>query len=230
MYSALVAIAMGLALGGDTGQEVGSGPQPAIRPVSWELEFKFLDPERIEVQIPGESRPATYWYIVYTVVNRGPRSQRFFPMFQIVTDDLRVFDTDIGISPLVFEAIRDRHHVTHKYLVPPTKVIGALLSGDDNARESVAIWRDIDLNVNTFKVYVAGLSGESQVVSNPARDPNQPERPPVIGPSGRHGDRTQNAAEFTLRKTLEINYTLPGSPRARADVKPERGETRWIMR
>ena len=58
-----------------------------------------------------------------------PASQRFYPMFQIVTEDLKVFDTDIGISPLVFETIREQHKVTHKYLVHPTQAIGCCFPG-----------------------------------------------------------------------------------------------------
>ncbi len=210
--------------------EAGRGPQPSPTPISWELEFRFLDPRPIEVLLPGADRPEVYWYMVYTVVNRSPRSQRFFPMFQIVTEDLRVYDTDLGISPLVFEAIRQRHSITHKYLEEPTKVIGALLSGDDNARESVAIWRQVDLNINSFSIYVSGLSGEIQFLPNPAHDPNRPEKAEVVGSDGRQRASEVNPKFFTLRKTLEIRYNLPGSPQARSGVLPQRTETRWIMR
>jgi hypothetical protein len=231
----LAALSIGLvaATGGPQGagpQDTGMGPQPSTFPASWELEFKFLDPQRIEVAPPGSDRPEVYWYIVYTVINPGPRAQRFFPMFQIVTEDLQVFDTDVGISPRVFEAIRGRHKITHKYLVEPTKVIGALLSGDDNARESVAIWRNIDLSIVSFKVYVAGLSGETQFVPNPGYDPSRPETELVRGPDGSQRKVATNPRHFTLRKTLEISYTLPGSPAARPGVTPVRGQVRWIMR
>jgi hypothetical protein len=213
-----------------TEQQAGTGPEPSPNPISWELEFKFLDPHRLEIQLPGCDKPEVYWYMVYTVTNTSPRSQRFFPMFQIVTEDLRVFDTDTGISPLVFEAIRERHRVTHKYLVPPTAAIGALLCGDDNARESVAVWRQIDLTLNSFTVYVAGLSGETRFVPNPAYHPDKPETQTVTGPDGRQREVEVNPKHFTLRKTLEIRYTLPGSPEGRALAVPERGQTRWIMR
>ena len=85
----------------------------------------------------------------------------------------------------LFEAIRERHHKTHKYLVHPTPGIGELLSGDDNARECVAIWRQIDPNANSFKVYVAGLSGEARVLRNPAYNPELPETRTIVGSDGR---------------------------------------------
>ncbi len=210
--------------------EVAAGPQPSQIPISWELEFKYLDPHRIEVQLPGADKPETFWYMVYTVTNPSPRAQRFFPLFQLVTDDLQVHHTDTGISPLVFDAIRERHKLTHKYLVHPTKAIGALLTGDDNARESVAVWRDIDPHVNGFTIYIAGLSGETRLVPNRRYDPKQPEKTLVKAADGHEREVEANPKYFTLRKTLKIRYNLPGSPEARPGVDPERGETVWVMR
>jgi hypothetical protein len=225
MSPAIIALQTLFAFQGAT--QLGKGPGPSPTPVSWELEFKFLDPQRIEVQLPGTSTPEVYWYIVYTVTNPTERSQEFFPTFQIVTEDLRVYDTDTGISKLVFDAIKERHRITHPYLVHPTLAIGPLLTGDDNARESVAIWRQIDLNVNNFTVYVAGLSGETRFVKNPAYDPAQPENT-VKGADGK--ERVVNPRHFTLRKTLEIRYNLPGSPDTRVLAEPERVSVRWVMR
>ncbi|MFH1747838.1 MAG: hypothetical protein ABIG44_12455 [Planctomycetota bacterium] len=206
---------------------VGTGPEPAPTRVSWEFGLKYDDPQRIEVLLPGNDRSEVYWYMVYTVTNPDSRSQLFFPTFQIVTEDLQVIDTDVGISPLVFEAIRERHRKTHKYLVHPTPGIGELLSGDDNARECVAIWRQMDLNINSFKVYVSGLSGETLFIPNPVYDPDKPETV-QRGPDGK--ERVVNPKHFTLRKTLEIKYQLPGSEASRSLAAPERDETRWIMR
>ena len=221
-----VTAAMCLLLTAQAGTDVGSGPEPAATQVSWELEFKFLDPQRIEVQLPDSDTPEVYWYMVYTVTNPDRESRRFHPTFQLVTDDLQVIDTDMGISKLVFDAIKERHSKTHKYLVHPTKALGALLSGDDNARESVAIWRQVDLSINSFKIYVAGLSGETRFVRNPAYDPDQPEE--VTDATGT--TRLVNPKHFTLRKTLEIRYNLPGSRSARLLAEPERRQTRWVMR
>jgi hypothetical protein len=206
------------------------GPQPSPTPISWEFEFTFLDPKRIEVQLPGEDEPTVFWYLVYTVTNTNGRSQRFFPTFQIVTEDLRVFDTDMGIDALVFDAIAERHKITHKYLVHPTRAIGALLTGDDNARESVAVWREADLSLNKFSVYVSGLSGETRFLANPTYRPDEPETKTVIGPDGKEQEIAVNPKHFTLRKTLEIRYTLPGSPRTGFQALPERGEMRWVLR
>lgn len=225
-----IALPLLLLLGPPGEADAARDLRPSPRPVAWELEFRFLDPKRIEVQIPGTNRTETYWYVVYTVSNNTGASLRFFPTFQIVTEDLQVFDTDMGISPLVFDAIRERHKITHKYLVDPTRAVDTLLTGEDNARESVAIWRDIDLSQNSFKLYVSGLSGEIRTIPNPSYRPDQPETAMVRGPDGREREQIGNPKVFTLRKTLEVRYNLPGSPRARPVTEPERSEVRWILR
>jgi len=209
--------------------DVGKGPQPSPTPVAWEFELAFEDPKRIDVFVPGEGT-TTYWYMLYTVSNPGRQGQRFFPLFQIVTEDLQVVDTDMGINLRVFDEIAARHNKVYKYLVPPTQAIGALLAGDDNARESVAIWRGVDLSQTAFSIFVAGLSGETRVVENPAYKPGEPETRSFIGPDGRPTAVTLNPKTFTLRKTLEVQYTLPGSKHARTVTAPQRGQVRWVMR
>ncbi len=200
----------------DVNGPLGKGPQPAARPIAWELDFSYLSPQRIEVQAPGSSKPETYWYLVYTVTNQSGATQRFFPSFQLMTEDLRVFDTDTGISPLVFNAIRERHRQTHRYLVHPSLAIGDLLVGDGYARESVAIWRGVDVPGNNFTIFLGGLSGETHLITNRA--------PPSDGgdsPAPRH---------FTLRKSRELRYLLTGSDHARQSAAPMLVSDRWILR
>lgn len=202
--------------------------KPSSVSVSWELGFDFLDLRRIQMRSPdGETH--TYWYMIYTATNTSGQTQHFFPIFEIVTEDLRSTPSDMGISPLVFEAIRERHRLTHPYLVHPTQAIGDIRSGEDNAIESVAIWPEIDLDVNQFKVFVGGLCGEKETMPNPAYDPSRPETMTVTE-DGRERVVTVNPRQFTLRKTLEVPYTFPGAAATRSRVEPVRGKIRWIMR
>ena len=209
---------------------VGSGPQPSPTPISWELEFRYLSPRRIEVQLAGADEPEVYWYMLYTVVNNSSTTQYFYPTCELVAEDLRVIKTDMGISPIVFNAIKQRHKLTHRYLVHPTKAIGELRTGEDYARESVAIWPAKELNVSSFDVYVAGLSGEARILRNPAYQPQQPETESVIGEDGREHEVAVNPKYFTLRKTLRLRYLLPASERARPGIEPELVAADWIMR
>jgi hypothetical protein len=209
---------------------VGVGPEPAPTPISWEFDLQYLHPRRIEVRLADSEQPEVFWYMVYTVTNTSNTTQYFYPSFELVTEDLRVIETDMGISPLVFEAIKQRHQITHKYLVSPTKAIGELRCGEDYARESVAIWRARDLKVTEFTVYVAGLSGEARVMRNPAYDARKPETKTVVGADGREREVTVNPKYFTLRKTLQLSYTLPASERARGQIEPRLDQARWVMR
>ena len=209
---------------------VGDGPAPAPAPVSWEIDFRYVPPRRIEVLPPGATQPITYWYMLYTATNTSESTQYFFPTFELVTDDLKVIPTDTGISPLVFDAIRERHKVTHKYLVHPTKAIGELRVGDDYARESVAIWRADDVTTAEFAIYVAGLSGEARIIRNPAYALDKPETVTINGEDGIPREITVNPKYFTLRKTLRLRYTLPAAPEARSSVTPRLDRADWIMR
>lgn len=210
-------------------EPVGTGPEPSPTPISWEIELRFSDPKRIELRVPGRDKPETFWYMLYTATNVSDTTQWFYPRFQVVTSDLRVVEADVGVDPLVFDAIRERHRLTHRYLVAPAAVIGDLKSGDDNARESVAIWPASELDVNQFSVYVGGLSGETRILRNPAFDPGKPETASV-GDADDAREVTVNPRFFALRKTLEIRYELPGSASARRSAVPERRSVRWIMR
>lgn len=207
------------------GADVGRGPEPSRVPQSWEIELKYMPPKRLVM--PGGD---TYWYMVYTAINTSSTTQRFFPTFQLVTEDLRVIDTDTGIGSAAFDAIKQIHKVTHPRLQSMAAAIGPLAVGDDNARESVAIWRASDVDVNNFTIYVAGLSGETKMLRNPAYDSKKPEKSRVRGADGVERELAMNPKHFTLRKTLELQCALPGSQVARAIVEPELVRARWVMR
>lgn len=213
-----------LALALQMPSDAGEGPSPSPVEVSWQFKFDFISTP-IRVNVGGQ----TYWYIIYRVTNPGPQPRHFFPLCYVVTEDLKVVATEIGIPPPVFQEIHRRHRNTYRELMSPNQVIGELKGGEDYARESVAIWRNVDLSTNNFAVYVAGLSGETQLVRNPAYDSKAASQPagsrtgnPVAGDA--------NPKFFTVRKTLEIRYSLPGSTQGQGVVEPVRVETRWVMR
>ena len=211
-------------------EPVGVGPKPSPTAISWEFDFKYVPPRRIEVRLPGSDKPEVFWYMLYTVTNTSNNTQYFYPTFELLTDALKVIPTDIGINPIVFNAIKERHKLTHQYLVPPSKAIGELRSSDDYARESVAIWRASDINVTEFKIYVAGLSGEARVVKNPVYDPQAPETKAIETADGRELEITVNPKYFTLRKTLQLDYKFQASERARREMQPQLENACWIMR
>ncbi len=200
------------------GIPVSSGvPEPSIAPTSWELNFRYHDPQRVSVVLPGEKTPVVYWFMLYTVENSSDREVDFYPRFELVTDTLQVVPSEIKVSPEAFKAIQRR--AGDRMLVPPEQAIGRLLRGEDRKRHSVAIWRNLDPKARSFTVYVAGLSGEMARMKNPVFDAGKPES-------------DTNKRYFILRKTLSIPYKLPGGQSVREMAVPERmlGDEKWIMR
>ncbi len=210
--------------------KAAAAPQPSIAPKSWQLEFEFEDPRRISVQIPGEKVPRTYWYMLYTVSNNSGRDVQFLPRLEIVTDKLRVVETDAAADPAVFAAIKKLHLRDHPFLLEPLEVMGKLLQGADNAKDSVAIWQDFTGDARQFTVFVGGLSGESVMLPNPAYDSAKPEFITKDLPGGTKTQVPVNPKRFVLYKTLSVAYNLPGDNEARKQAEPIRQKVEWLMR
>lgn len=192
-------------------------PEPARVPVTWELKFEFRDPHRFTVLLPGDDHPTTFWYMLYRVENDTGQDVQFFPSAELVTLSLEVVSAGEQISPTVYDAIKSRHRTTHPFLVEPHRVAGPLLQGEDNARTSMVVFRDFSPQDNQFTIFFSGLSGEIQTVSNPTFDGGKPES-------------KANPRSFTLRKTLQIRYQLPGDLQTRWTAEPIPIDRKWVMR
>jgi hypothetical protein len=171
--------------------------------------------------------------MLYKVTNNTGRERIFFPTFEVVyqtSDALGSVEADMGINPAVFAAIKKQHAKGHPFLVEPVRAIGRLLQGEDNAVTGVAIWPAFDDRADRFSIYVAGLSGQTQLVPNPAYDPDLPETQSQTLPDGTTIALTLNPRLFTLRKTLKIDYHLPGDPLSHRSVKPVETAHAWVMR
>lgn len=193
-------------------------PEPSAAPVSWQLDFRFQDPQRVSVVVPGKAVPVVYWYVLYSVEN--PTDQdglEFLPEFELVTNTLQVIRSELKVSPEAFQAIQRRSN--DPLLLTPERVLGKLQRGKDRARHSVAIFRDFDPRTTSFTIYVSGLAGEIKRVKNPAFDRSKPES-------------ETNKRYFLLKKTLAVPYKSPASPATRSGVVPERlpEQQKWILR
>jgi len=203
---------------------VGTGisfgfPKPSPVPMDWELNFKFQDLKRIKITVPGQ-KERTYWYMIYSVTNNTGQDVMFYPEITLVTDDLKVIPGMVDVDPEVFNAIKKQYKATYPWLEHPSKVIGKLLQGKDNTRDSVVIWPDFDVKASSIDVFVGGLSGEMLSVPNPMF---------VAGKS----DPNKVPEVFVLRKTLVIHFALPTDPANRERINPSRkGQepVEWVMR
>ena len=191
--------------------------EPSRALVSWELKFSFSDPQRISLTLPGSSQPTTYWYMLYTVENDTDRDVPYYATAELVTSSIQVIKGGEQISPTVYDAIKARHKITHPFMIGPSRVSGTLLQGEDNAKTSMVVFRQFNYEDNAFSIFFSGLSGEIKLQPNPSFDARQPES-------------KKNPRTFTLRKTLEIKYELPGDESTRRMAKPIRRERGWVMR
>ncbi|MFO0973838.1 MAG: hypothetical protein U1A27_10425 [Phycisphaerae bacterium] len=217
-------------------------PRPSITPVRWELTFQPFDLQQISVATRGGTR--NFWYLPYRVVNNSGDDVDFLPLIERVGEidselppDAAVRRPDvaarmivqpaiIGGDPAIFRAIKQRLSRTHPLLLSPIEVIGRIRQGLDNARESVAIFEELDPRVNRFTLYVGGLSGERQILPNPLF------RARSAPPAGSDGaaETPAQAQVFVVQKTLALPYTLPGDVNTRRYAVPALGRLDWVMR
>lgn len=186
-----------------------AAPKPTLANKSWQFKFKFEAPRPIAVKnLRGQVE--WFWYMSYEVINNTGKERLFIPEFIVASDKGDRITAGLGVRTSVFTAIKKR--VNNRLLESPTDVVGRLLQGDDNGKESVIVWRATKHDVDRVSVFIGGLSGETAVIKVPnAKDPSKP-------------------TEAILSKTLQVDYFFPGAP-----AKPDAQEVvakgqRWIMR
>jgi hypothetical protein len=179
-----------------------AAPQPAVVPISWELTFKHGPVERLVTPVDGKNK--TFWFMRYTVSNNSGKDILFTPDFQLVTDTGQATEAFKNVPNSVFEKVKALYK--NPLLLSPNNILGKLLQGDDNAKDGVIIFGDVDPNGRKFQIFVSGLSGETAEVQNPVTHEN------VI-----------------LQKTLILDYSVPGQA---IGINPQAKLTsvHWVMK
>jgi hypothetical protein len=180
-------------------------PEPAIITTAWQFDIEFDRPRVISVRTPGTQQVREYWYLPYTVTNNTGEDRLWVPQVTIYNSAGEVVSAGKGIPPVVFDRIKQQ--LENELLERPINVVGQLLQGADNARDSVFIWPVSKEDVDSSRVFIGGLSGETALVEDPAG-----------------GD------PILLRKTLLLEYQTPGytGPVELKPVKLVRQD--WVMR
>lgn len=181
-------------------------PEPSVSSRAWRFDFSYDTPKPIHVkQSNGTSR--WYWYMTYKVTNNSGTERIFVPDITVVTDTGETITAGKDVPVGVYTAIKDS--TGNRLLESPILVVGRLLQGEDNSRESVAIWpaNENGKDVDQFKIFVAGISGELAVTQNP-----------------------KTSEDVVLRRTLMLTFDLPGTnvPLQKQPVVPKGKE--WVMR
>ena len=219
-------LCLGFALTSTTPARAADYPEPSPYPISWELGFQHDTPKRVVVTVPGKGNRA-YWYMTYSIVNKTDEDRQFLPVFEMVTRDGKVHRANqANVPPRVFEEIKRRERAKYPFLEPHHKVADLLRVGEDQAKDSVAIWPEPMSEMGNFAIYVSGLSGETVTMKmvNGAPVKVKPENIAM---------ELKGVAEkdvVILRKTLQLNYVVYGDEvypgLDEVNVRPEA----WVMR
>jgi hypothetical protein len=195
--------------------------KPRVVPQTWQFEFESDPLAPIEVQIGLEKKPRLYWYLRYTVTNRGDSDQVFVPELILYTDTGQVLRAGQQTPSDVFNALQKLYR--DPMMKRQTAVTRKLLSGDDNAHSSVAMWPDFDPNAGTVDIFIGGLSGEVLSVPLPT--------PVTMTETNWKGEKqTVTRTKALLSKTLHLRFEVPGEAGARARVKPNLVLKEWVLR
>jgi len=179
-------------------------PKPALVTEAWGFEFSYETPALIVIR-GDQGGDQWYWYMTYTVVNNTGEDRMFLPQLTVYTDNGQMLDADRGVGQGVFDAIKQE--VNRPLLEDPVQVTGRLLQGVDQAKEGVAIWAAMSDDVDRISVFISGLSGETEVIEDHVTGE------PVI-----------------MRRTLMIDYAIPGTAKAWREQPVVFEGERWIMR
>jgi len=178
-------------------------PQPRIVTDSWQLGFDHETPRAIQVVTEAGQPARTFWYLPYTVTNDTGADQMFIPDVRIITNTGELIAAGRDVPPVVFQAIKAERR--NPLLISPIEAIGRILQGEDNAKDSVAIWAAPQSDVDAVTVLIKGLSGETTVVRHP-----------------------ETGRDIVLRKTLKLEYATPGGT-APGTRRVQRLDSDWVM-
>jgi hypothetical protein len=191
-------------------------PKPSAYPVSWELKFEYQTPKRIVIQQAGADKPQAYWYMTYTVTNLGHSGVNFLPVFEMMTEDGTVTRSDKDIPQVVYDEIRVRER--DKHIETVNQIAGTVRTGEDQARDGMAVWPEPKDFGGRFQIFVSGLSGEGQILKDDK------------GNRVEHTNKDGKKEPVVLWKTFRIQYQLFGEDRRPGHENVERLAEEWIMR
>lgn len=212
MRTPIVGLAVAVLIFAATVTALADFPKPSPYPVTWELEFDADPPRRLVMTVPGSSTPKVFWYMTYTVTNKSNQEQTFLPFFEMLSSEGHVMRSDRNIPPVVFDRIK--RVTARRFLEPWTAIGGEIRIGEDEARDGVAIWEEPAVRMGAFSVFVGGLSGETAI----AKDARGAELKDADG------------NPVILRKTLRLNFEVPGDERFASDAEIKEVGREWIMR
>lgn len=215
-------------------------PKPKEFTDSWELTFEPGVPKRIVVLSDGDQTPQAYWYLPYTITNNTKDAIDYLPEVELLTKDGRLHRANNNIPLAVYEKIKEVER--NKLLEPQNKVAGKILVGEDQARDTVVIWRETTAEMGKFSIFVTGLSGEKVALFKKGTDflrVMTKEEQATEERAGRDVSDTVSVEELTaeqrksvvvFRKTLKLNFHINGDEVFPGEDDVNENAQEWIMR
>ena len=189
-------------------------PTPATvqNPDQWTLKVKYAQPEQILLELNGQRQ--RFWYLIVTVTNdSGFEDISFYPACELVTDTFQVIPAGKKVQKGVFDAIKLKHQGSYPFLESLDFKDHRIFSGEDNTRDFVIIWPDVDPKARQVNLFISGLSNETAIIPHPVLK-----------------DDAGNPQSIFLQKTLQLTYALAGDQSLRATATMKKIETNWVMR
>ncbi|MEM8783320.1 MAG: hypothetical protein AAGE65_10765 [Planctomycetota bacterium] len=189
----------------------GSFPTPAVANDDWKLDFTPGVPTAIAIEDAfGNAR--WYWYLPYTVTNHSGSDQRFIPQVTVLTDTGNIIEAGKNVPARAFTQVAAQ--LKNPLLESPQSVVGTIRQGVDFEKDSVFIWPVPPEDVDQFTVFVAGLSGETAVLTMPST--GEPLMEPALDIETGQPLLDENGAPVMrpviARRTTALTYATPGTP------------------
>lgn len=185
---------------------------------SWQLDIQLRTPQRIVMTNSAGEREA-FWYVVYIVTNRTGLAREFVPGATMFTDTGR-FVRD-GIYPAVVAEVKRQYRLAE--LKSSVEMLGAppaegeerqpnLKDGAEQAQQGIFVFPAGTERINSFRIFVTGLSGQFVVREIQSAKDGEASMPVV------------------LRKTLELQYRVPGDETRSDGTEVHLVKKRWMWR
>lgn len=204
-------------------------PAPDAVTHAWQFDFDHSKPNTIAIE-EADGSVTWYWYMTYKVTNYDYDELFFDPRFVIKNNQGEIVTANLGLDARVFNRVRTL--VQNPLLVSPLEVPGRVLQGEDYARQSVAIWKASEKDIDAFRVFVGGIFGESKVVTDPST--GEPIMVPVIDPISGEPKKDRDGEPMTqplrVHRTKMLSYNTPGTTISLEDPSIQLDEEKDVMR
>lgn len=183
----------------------------------WQLEFAYKPVRFVDIDVPtpeGRLQRKRVWYLIYKVRNPGPEPVEFYPWFVLESTDPEVEKAyPDRFIPVAVPAIAGRED-RNRPLKSTVEIAGEIPPagpGEDGSVWGVATWTDLDPRIDSFAIYMAGLTNAYRWTDDP-----------------------QSGRSFT-RKMLELNFWRPGDEYHEREGRirvgtPGRPDHQWVFR